>query len=77
MNSTIKHLINKSDHYVGPNEPKKEFEEKGTRLAKMILEECISLCHKNYVGQIGSHTSAHNGGITKCITSIKEHFGLE
>lgn len=40
--------------------------------AELIFAECINCCQKNYAAFYGSHASAHNSAIKKCIDSIEE-----
>lgn len=49
--------------------------EEGVSLSKfhdLILEKCIAVCQQHYANAVGSHASAHNSAIKKCIESIKE-----
>jgi hypothetical protein len=49
--------------------------EEGVSLSKfhdLILEKCIEVCQLHYANAVGSHASAHNSAIKKCIESIKE-----
>ena len=46
------------------------------RFAEMIIQECIKVCHKQVVGVVGTHASAHNNAIGHCTNSIKKHFEI-
>lgn len=38
----------------------------------LIIENCIKEVEKNYVGFYGSHASAHNSAVKKCVETLKE-----
>lgn len=80
MNTNIKSLAHKvaeeSKLYcVNPiNTDSEQFQFFAEVLTEYVIKECVDLCNKNIVGAVGSHASAHNSAITKCINSIKEYF---
>jgi hypothetical protein len=47
------------------------------KFAELIAKECIKICDSQSVGSVGTHPSAHNSAIAKCMLKIKEHFGVE
>ena len=47
------------------------------KFAELIVAECVEQCNINFVGTVGSHPSAHNRGVKKCIDNIKQHFGVK
>jgi hypothetical protein len=46
------------------------------KFAELIVRECVSEIEKNYVGQVGTHASAHNSAIKKSVDSIKHLYGV-
>ena len=47
------------------------------KYTQLIVQECIDQCHSNFTGAIGTHASAHNSAVQKCIDNIKERFKIE
>ena len=47
------------------------------KFAELIVKECISICDKEYVAQIGTSASAYNSAIKKCRDNIAQHFGVD
>jgi hypothetical protein len=47
------------------------------KFAELIVRECINICDREYVAQIGTPASAHNSAIKKCRDNIAQHFGVE
>ena len=46
------------------------------KFAELIVADCVEQCNINFVGTVGTHSSAHNRGVKKCIDNIKQHFGV-
>jgi hypothetical protein len=70
MNERIKQLMLEAG-YAAP-----ELAERANKLVELIVRECVEQCNINFVGTVGTHPSAHNRGVKKCIDNIKEHFGV-
>ena len=82
MNQRMKELVEQCTIYFNDSDPDsilmgmiKSFDKE--KFAKLMVEECIAKCQSNVIGMVGTHASAHNSAIQKCINSIKEHFGVE
>lgn len=71
MNQRIKQLMLEAG-YAAP-----ELAERANKLVELIVRECVEQCNVNFVGTVGSHPSAHNRGVKKCIDNIKQHFGVD
>jgi len=70
MNEQINKLVNQSKRL--PYEHNVSLES----FAELLISECVSEIEKNYVGQVGTHASAHNSAIKKSVDSIKHLYGV-
>lgn len=83
MNENTQRLANKvaeeSKLYcANPINPESEqFKFFATVLTEYVIKECVELCYKNIAAAVGSHASAHNSAVEKCVNTIKEHFGID
>lgn len=68
MNRRVKELMIEAG-YAAP-----ELASRAHKLVELLLEECVKLCDKNFVGAVGTAVSAHNSGVAKCQQSIKDTF---
>jgi hypothetical protein len=48
----------------------REFDE----FIELIKSTCLEACESNYIGTIGSHASAHNAAVKKCVEKLKRTF---
>lgn len=82
MNENIRRLANRvaeeSKLYcVNPiNTDSEQFEFFADVLTEYVIKECVEQCYKNIAAAVGSHASAHNSAVEKCVKLIKEHFGI-
>ena len=47
------------------------------KFAELIVQECVELCSKQFVGVVGTYPGAHNNAVKLCVDSIREQFGVE
>jgi hypothetical protein len=75
MNNTIKQLagqaLDKIVPYTWTTLNYEQIQELQEHFAQLIVEECISRCEKHHANQIGTHASAHNSAINRCVADIK------
>ena len=82
MNENIRTLANRvaeeSKLYcANPINPESEqFEFFANVLTEYVVKESVEQCYKNIAAAVGSHASAHNSAVEKCVNTIKEHFGI-
>jgi hypothetical protein len=46
------------------------------KFLEIIVNECITECSSHFVGAVGTHASAHNSAVKKCVDGIKARFEI-
>jgi hypothetical protein len=75
MNQLIERLIAESTICQGHPQIDGSYFDK-EKFAELIVRECINICDKEYVAQIGTPASAYNSAVKKCRDRIAENFGI-
>ena len=48
-----------------------------SRFYSSIMQECLTVCQQQFVGETELQASVHNSAVQKCIDELKKHFDYE
>jgi hypothetical protein len=89
MNERIKELAVQADNYAykmnpeedsygRPANPRKFQQDRDTKFAELIVQECAEICRRQqYCDADDEHKRGVNSGSYTCMNAIKKHFGVE